>query len=286
MQKIEKGIYIDSSYSGITIGALIMQYGTLLVDAPPHPDDSRSWRLSLRGVGGSANRLLVNLDAHYDRTLGVRGMECPIIAQDLTADEIRPRPAIFKGSQINTGADWELTEGVVGTRWAKPNLTFSDHAVLDWDEHQVILEHHPGPQAGAAWVMVPDAHVVFVGDAVVADQPPFLAFADIPQWIDTLGLLLSAKYKNYLIVSSRGGLVDIQHARDLRTFLKEVGKKLERLNERNAPPDATESLIPGLLSRIDFPSDKENHYTNRLRHGLYEYYVRHYMPAAAHHEGD
>jgi glyoxylase-like metal-dependent hydrolase (beta-lactamase superfamily II) len=51
---------------------------------------------------------------------------------------------------------------------------------LHWDESPVILEHHPGPTIGAMWVILQQEKVVFVGDLVAKNQPPFLAHADLP----------------------------------------------------------------------------------------------------------
>jgi len=50
------------------------------------------------------------------------------------------------------------------------------------------LEQHPGPSSGAIWVTVPDDKVVFLGDAVLKNQPPFIAHADLPAWIEALEL--------------------------------------------------------------------------------------------------
>jgi len=278
MQQIAKDIYINEAYPGITLGAIIMFYGGILIDAPPQPDDGRSWRIMLRNLGTSMGRLLVNLDSHLDRTIGARALECPVMAHSITAERIQNRPAIFKGQNPDTGSEWEMCDGLTGTRWAKPNLTFTHRAILEWDDYPVYLEHHPGPEAGAIWIIIPESNVMFVGDAVVSRQPPFLSNAAIPAWVEALDLLLSSKYRNYLIVSSRGGIVDQQVIREQRQFLKEVQKRLERLNDRGAKPEATESLISNLLSRLEFPLERYDHYTQRLRYGLYRYYINHYQP--------
>lgn len=279
MQQLEKAIYIDNSYPGVTLGALILNFGHVLIDAPPHPDDSRSWRIALRGLGSSVGRMLVNMDSHLDRTLGARGMECQVIAHTKTAEIIGKRPAIFKGLHTDTGSDWELCDGIAGIRWAKPNLTFSDRVLLEWDEENPVnLEHHPGPEPGAIWTILPTSRVVFIGDAVTVDQPPFFHRADITPWLDALALLSTARFRNYTIVSSRGGIVDIQYIRQQRQLLKDIQKKLEKMHSQGAPAETTIELIDSLLDRLEFPPERKAHYTNRLRNGLFEYYLRHYYP--------
>jgi hypothetical protein len=46
--------------------------------------------------------------------------------------------------------------------------------------------------------------VIFIGDAIVANEPPFLAHADIDEWIVSLEFL-QKNYKNFSIISGRGG---------------------------------------------------------------------------------
>jgi glyoxylase-like metal-dependent hydrolase (beta-lactamase superfamily II) len=277
MQQIEQNIFLSNTYPGVTLGALALPYGLLMIDAPLQPDHGRSWQASLRNLGG-VSRMLVNMDAHIDRTLGVRVLDCPVIAHEKTNVELDTRPAIFKGQTLETGADWEVCEGLSGLRWTKPTVTFSQQMRLEWGDYTVQLEHRPGPNPGAIWLTVPEASVVFVGDAVVVNQPPFLENADLMKWIETLDLLLSPVYKNHLLVSGRNGLVNGQNVRDQRAYLKEIQKKLEKLHEKRSLPSGTESLIPTLLSHLEFPADHTEQYTQRLRFGLHQYYKRHFLP--------
>jgi glyoxylase-like metal-dependent hydrolase (beta-lactamase superfamily II) len=141
----------------------------------------------------------------------------------------------------------------------------------------VILEHHPGPALGSIWVLIPEARVIFTGDTILLDQPPFLASADLPAWIESLELLLS-KYKDTLLVSGRGGPVAAEAVRAQLKQLKNILKGLEKLAKRNAPPEKTEDLIPGLIDDMDLPPKRREHYVQRLRHGLFYYYARRYRP--------
>ena len=63
MQAIAKDIYIEDQYLGATLGAINFPHGLLQVDAPPSPEDARTWRAALLNLGGSTERLLVNLDS-------------------------------------------------------------------------------------------------------------------------------------------------------------------------------------------------------------------------------
>jgi glyoxylase-like metal-dependent hydrolase (beta-lactamase superfamily II) len=277
MQEITRGIYYETAYTGVTLGALIQPHGTILIDAPLRTEDARAWRAALMNLGGGPNRILVNLDAHPDRTLGARSLESTIVAHLKTAQVFRSRPSIFKGQNVESGAEWETYDDAVGTRWALPDITFTQRLYLHWGSSDIILEHHPGPTPGAIWTIVTESQVIFLGDAVMINQPPFLATAEIPAWLESLDLLLTT-YKEFTVVSGRGGVVPGEAVRIQHQLLKNILKGMERLSKRNAPAEATENLIPSLLGELHFPPHLEDQYLHRLRYGLAQYYARRYRP--------
>ena len=276
MHQIAPGIYIEDAFAGVTLGALILPHGTIMVDAPLRAEDARTWRSTLTNLSIGSNRMLINLDAHLDRTLGSRALDSTIVAHQTTAQVFRNRPSVFKGHSADSGAEWEVSNDVFGTRWAIPDITFSDRLFFQWGGPKVILEHHPGPTMGSIWVLIRSAKVIFVGDTILNDQPPFLASADLPAWIESLELLKSS-YKDYTIISGRGGVKGKHGIRSQIKILKQILRGLERLSKKNAPPEMTEGLISGLISDMSLPTNRRKHYIQRLRHGLYYYYTQHYQ---------
>jgi len=278
MQAIAEDVYIENQYLGVTLGAINLPRGLVQVDAPPSPEDGRAWRAALLNLGGSSERLLVNLDAHPDRTLGVRAMDCTVVAQEKAAQVFRSRPSTFKAQGDETGADWESIPGLGNVRWSPPEISFSHEMTIHWAEAPILIEHHPGPSAGASWVLLPEAKVVFVGDAVMRNQPPFLAGADLQNWIEALRVLLSPAYRGWLVISGRGGVVAVEVIRSQVDYLQRVLNKLNKLADKKSPPEALDNLMVPLLSNFKIPSHRQHQYTQRLRYGLYHYYMRHYRP--------
>jgi glyoxylase-like metal-dependent hydrolase (beta-lactamase superfamily II) len=281
MQAIAKDVYIENGYPGVTLGVISLAHGLFQIDAPPSPEDARTWRAALLSLGGGSERLLVNLDAHPDRTLGARSMDCTIVVHEKTAQVFRSRPNTFKAQGEETGADWESIPGLGNVRWIIPEITFSHQMAIHWDDDaSIVLEHHPGPSAGASWVVMGREKVVFVGDAVLRNQPPFLAGADLPEWLETLKLLLSPAYRGWLVVSGRGGLVNVDAIRDQKEYLEQLLNKIGKLAQKKSPPEAVENLVTPLLNPFKIPANRRKQYTQRLRYGLYHYYGRHYHPSS------
>jgi glyoxylase-like metal-dependent hydrolase (beta-lactamase superfamily II) len=281
MRAIAKNIYIEDQFMGVVLGVISLAHGLIQVDAPPSSEDGRSWRASLLSLGSGVDRMLVNLDAHPDRTLGARAMDCTVVAHEKVAQIFRSRSNTFKAQGNETGADWETIGGLGNVRWAPPEITFSEQMTIHWGDVPVLLEHHPGPSTGASWVVAPEEKVVFIGDAVLKNQPPYLASADLPAWLETLKLLLSPAYRGWTIVSGRSGPVAVDVIRAQREHLDHILGKLEKMAAKKSTPDAVENLVAHLLGTFKVPSGRQRQYTHRLRHGLTQYYIRHYHPGVA-----
>lgn len=282
MDAIAKNVYIEDRYLGVTLGVIAQPRGLVQIDAPPAPEDGRSWRASLMGMGSGPERVLINLDAHPDRTLGVRAMDCTVIAHEKTAVAFRNRPNTFKAQGDETGSNWEAIPGLGSVRWAPPEISFLDTMTLHWGGEPIILQSRTGPTPGAIWVVLPETKVVFVGDAVLKGQPPFLAHADLPAWIEALNVLQGPDFKGFIVVSGRGGVVTQQVVKTQADFLKKALEKMEKLGGKKAAAGATDKLADTLLKEFKAPAARQKQYLHRLRYGLGHYYTRHYHPASRH----
>jgi len=263
------------------LGVIQQTRGLIQVDAPPSPEDSRSWRAALMSLSGGPERVLVNLDAHPDRTLGARAMDCTVIAQEKTAQIFRSRPTTFKAQGTETGSEWETIPGLGTVRWAPPEISFTNQMSLHWGDTPVNFEHHPGSSIGAMWVIMPEEKVVFVGDLVLKNQPPFLGHADLPAWIEALDILLSPDYRGYTFVSGRGGAVSSSVVKAQAELIKQIHDKLEKMAYRGSSADATEKLIEPFLDKFKSSAARHKQYVQRMRYGLRHYYVRHYHLGSA-----
>jgi len=282
MQEITRNIFIEDQFLGVTLGVIVTPRGLIQIDAPPSPEDARSWRASLMNLGGGIDRLLINMDAHPDRTLGARAMDCTVAAHEKTALIFRTRPSTFKAQGEETGADWESIPGLGSVRWAPPEISFVDQMTLHWSSSPVMLEHRPGPASGSIWVRLPEEKVLFVGDMVMKNQPPFLAGSNLKAWLEALNLLLEPEYKGYTFISSRGGVVTTSAIKAQYDFLKHIHDKLNKSTSKKPNPAAVEKMITSLLTWFKAPSARQKQFAQRLRYGLLHYNARqHHTPSHA-----
>jgi glyoxylase-like metal-dependent hydrolase (beta-lactamase superfamily II) len=207
-------------------------------------------------------------------------MDCTVIAHERTAQAFRNRPNTFKAQGEETGANWESIPGLGSVRWAPPEISFTEKMTLHWGGTPILLESHPGPASGAIWVILPEEKVIFVGDAVTKGQPPFLAQASLPDWIESLKLLQEPEYKGFTMVSSRGGVVTPPVVRTQADILKRIHDRVEKLGDKKALPPAIDKLADQLLKDFKAPAGRQKQYAHRLRHGLNHYYARLYHPTS------
>lgn len=276
MQSLRENIHIEDKYAGITLAAINLPKGMIYIDAPPAPEDGRTWRADLLDLESGYERLLINLDSNSDRVIGTRAMDCPTLMHENTAEYYRTRNSLFKSQGESTGAVWETIPNLGNLRWNPPNLTFTDSMSLHWGDTPINLEHHPGADIGAIWVILPEEKIIFVGDTVLKNQPPFFARADIPRWLEEIDLLMSETYKGYTLVSGRGSVCAPSTIEKQRTLLQNAHQGLEHLAKKGAEPEATSKMVPALLEPLRFLASERELFNARLRHGLAVYYARHY----------
>ncbi len=276
MEEIAHNVIIETGFPGVTLAAINWSNGVILIDAPMRLEDIRTWRSAILNLGGSTDRMLINLDAHYDRTVGARSMDCTIIGHEKMAGVFRNRPISFKSQSTEIGAVAEQYDTIGSIRWAPPDITFSNEMYLHSAKSTVVLEYRPGHASGCIWVHLPEDKVVFIGDAVTVNQPPFLAYAHIPTWIETLQQLLTPVYRDHIIVSGRGGIIRSENVKKQIEWLHKIEQKLGDLANGQGVAEDTERMIPLLLKEYNQNIPELPMYKRRLKYGLSQYFNRNY----------
>jgi len=277
MKEIAPDVIIESLYKGVTVGAVCTPEGVVMIDTPLSDKEILSWQSTCSRTGSGPDRLLVVLDDHPDRAVGVKTIRCPIITNSKTAEIFTARPSTTKMQGLETGAIWESIPEITTIDWPKPEITFSESATINWGEKPIVLEHHPGPTSGSIWVILPANNVIFIGDAVTPNHPPFLASANIKTWLISLDILKSSKYKDYLIISGRSALVNKDDIRHAQRFLKKALRAFEKLSSQEANLTKVQKTALAYIDEFKFNTKSEKElFRARLSYGFSKYYINHY----------
>ncbi|MGB4595143.1 MAG: hypothetical protein WBI14_04500 [Anaerolineaceae bacterium] len=276
MQEIAPNVFIDNNSLGLVTGVIRTDAGSVLVDSPSRHDDARSWRSGTAKLVMGDPKFLISLDTNYDRILSAKGTECVIISQAnaITASRGKSTAAKFLDeSQSETETHEQQSSNLF--RWIPPEIVFEDSLSLHLGNIQIELEHHSGSNIAGVWVNLPQQKIVFIGDAVLVNQPPFLAYANLAVWQQDLELLASREYKGFQIISSRSGVVSTDQVRDMRRLIDSIANLMEPLITGSADLDAYHQLIPKIMKQINGELDAEDLNINRLRWGLTTWFEQH-----------
>ena len=273
MRKIAPGVYLETKFPGVHLGALTSAGETLLLDTPVRLEDGHRWLEEVTALGRP--KFLVLLDHHPDRALGARGLDLPLVAHDVSGDRIGAWQDTFKGDAHPMGAEADRLKRATGVRRAIPELTFSQTIRLHVGEMEVELVHRPGPTSGSIWAVVPKAKVVFVGDCIWVSEPPYLGEADIPSWLEALAELRSKRWRGYRIISSRNGLVQGPAINTMLRTLRRLRGGMRRLGSgRPLSDEAVAALAVQLARPFRLPPGRKARALQRLQSGLVDFQRR------------
>ena len=269
MQEITPTVSIQQNALGLYTGIIQTKDGTILIDSPYRTDEPKNWGSR---TGKSEAIFLVLLDTQYDRTLSAKGCDCIVVSQSDYLLPAKPRQQAVKLQEELLGAG-DSHEMIGSTsRPFSPEISFDENMNLFFGGSDVMLEHHPGSNVAGIWAILPKEKVIFVGDSVMVNQPPFMAYSNPAAWAADMKLLASRAYKGYQIVSSRAGLVTQEQVRTMGKLMSFIENSIATLKEKNADLDTYLELIPRILKRIEYSPAEGELFFNRLRWGLTTYY--------------
>lgn len=278
MRSLGTGTYLETRYPAVNLGAIISQGEALLIDAPLRTEDARDWTIVVAERGQP--RYLALLDSHPDRALGARGFELPILAHGLTGEAMAGWPDTFKGGARPIGAESDRLKRITGVAKGVPSVTFSEAMTVYVGKVEVHAIHRPGPFPGAMWVAHPQAKVLFLGDGVMMNEPPFLGECVIDSWLASLAELSDKRWAGYTLVSSRDGVVDRRRVNSMVRLLAKTQERLDRIGGRGAAAEGCRQLASQLLRSYKLPASKRDLARERLEVGLQRLHARLYLSEA------
>ncbi len=272
MHKLAGNVYVDSSFPGVTVGAVITKAGIVCIDTPTRPADARTWRERLAALSPKPILYVINTDHHRDRVLGNHWLEAPVIAHEWVGERLRLYPEILKSGSLDSGSDHELIRELAGVRVIPPQITFSAELTLLKGEYEIVVRHKPGQSPGGAWVLLPETGVVFTGDAVVTDTHPTLAEANFELWLANLDELRKPKFPAKTIVPGRGKPTHKEGVKLTQNYLKVARRKMETLLKSNHSRLDTTTAAAELLKQFPPPEAQREAVSRRVRADIERWY--------------
>lgn len=248
MQQVAEGIYVETGYDGVNVGAVVTRRNVICVDSPSYPKDARHWTMRLRQISGAPLQFLVLLDHNGDRIINARWFNTRIITHHvscehlLSYDKKYPQTLLDDLVSRNPQAGRELNSAPV----EHPDFSFTNSMQLLRDDMDIILRYAPGPTMGSIWVYLPQHAVLFTGDTVVNNTHPPLKQADLRQWRASLDFLEKAMPEVKIIVPGRGPVGDRSLIPSMISYLEKIeaaGREQASSGSRDAMPDHVADIL-------------------------------------------
>jgi cyclase len=267
MHKLATGVYAETAFKGVNVGAIVAPDGILCIDTPTNPADCRKWRLKLAQFGGQGVRYVINTDHQRDRILGNQWFEAPVIAHEFVGERLRAYPEPFRAEPGAATSEALAAGDLGGILIVPPQITFVDALTLMKGNREIHLAHRPGASPGAVWAHLPAEGILFTGDSVTIDAVPYLGEADLETWIEELNAVLRKRFPAKVIVPGRGPLTDKKGLADMLAFLRDARRKIKQMAARRGPPDAS-AAVPRLLDYFDMSDSERDYAARRFKAGL------------------
>jgi glyoxylase-like metal-dependent hydrolase (beta-lactamase superfamily II) len=275
MRKITSDVYIENRFPAVHLGLIVIDSKALLIDCPVRLEDGRDWLNEVMEYGEPVYTVI--LDHHPDRIVGARDSQMPLVGHSITSQIMATKSDSFKGSAHPIGAETDRLKRVTGISRSIPNLTFSDKMTIRIDSAEVEVWHRPGPTEGAMWVVFHEREVIFIGDAVTVEAPPFVGESNIPAWLETLDDLRAPHLRSYRLIASRDGHINRDDINSMARFLRKVQLRVDKLEGIEESEAGFDKIASGLLKDFKLSGSSRDRANLRLRVGMEDLYHKLYQ---------
>ncbi len=270
MQELAPGIFAETGFHRVNVGAILTDDGWVLIDTPPYPEDAHRWHEMLMGVAEVPIRAIVTTDCHRDHFIGNFWFAAPVIvAHAETINHLRNLPAAFLDSAVESLArDPVERSQFASVRVRLPTVGFTRRMQLRYGQREIPLLAMPGPTAGSLWVHLPQHGILFAGDSIITDQHLYISNSSTKAWLENLTNLRRSRFAADIIVPGRGPLTDKSATEPISNYLRLARRRVHSLYHAGRPRADTSTLIPELLPMFPYQEHEVERVQRRIKAGL------------------
>jgi glyoxylase-like metal-dependent hydrolase (beta-lactamase superfamily II) len=268
MKEIGNGIFVETDYARVTVGAVLTGEGWVCIDTPPYPRDARAWREQLAHKAERPILYAINTDGHRDRIICDGLFDAPVVAHERAAAKMLSLNQVFisQAAEDLAANEGERVE-IAGLSVAPPQVAFSDSLTLLCGGREITALGRPSASVGSAWVIFPEDRVLFTGDTVVVGVHPYMEDCLSKAWLEALGEL-RRRFEGWTLVPGRGPVTDIGAAEPISEYVRAARRRIASLHRAERPRSEIASLVGEFLEMFAVPSNQREAIYRRTRAGL------------------
>ncbi len=228
IREIAPDIFIETEYHGANVGFICTGEGVVLIDTPTLPDDARAWQDEIRQRTSQEILYIINTDHHRGHIMGNQYFPTAVvISHEYAWKEIRSYGDGFRTRLLNLYTDrfpdaaqeWQDSLHIV-----EPQITFQGRISLFRGEKEITLIPLGGHTPATTVIFLPEEKLLFAGDLVVTDRPPFLSQSNTQEWLRALTYLRKLPYDT--LIPGHGEPTGKEATEKMSEFLRLVRRQV------------------------------------------------------------
>jgi cyclase len=270
IREIAPNVFVETGYHGANVAFIVTGEGVILIDTPMLPEEARDWSKEIAKRTDQQIRYIINTDHHRAHVIGNQYFPtATVIAHEHAWKEMKSYGDSFRTRLINMYRD-RIPEAV--EEWKeyleiiKPQITFTGRTILYKGDKEIHLIPVGGHTPATTVVLFPNERLLFAGDVVVTNRPPFLSQGNTKEWLEALTYLRKQRYD--ILIPGHGELTGKEATEKMSEFLRLVRRKVRSAYRSGLPKADTARSLSHLIRFWPIPSFEKPKADRRFKSGL------------------
>jgi cyclase len=270
IREIAPNIFVETEYHGANVGFVVTGEGVILIDTPMLPDQARLWHGVIEQRTDEPITYIVNTDHHRAHVIGDQYFpSATVIAHEQAWKEMKSYGDSFRTRLINMYRD-RIPEAVAEWKQSleiiKPEITFTSRTILYKGDKEIHIIPLGGHTPATSVVYLPNEKLLFAGDVVVTNRPPFLSQGSTKQWLQGLTYLRKLRYD--VLIPGHGELTGKEATDNMSDYLRMVRRKVRGAYLSGMPKTETARSLSHLIRYWPIPPFEKPKADRRFKSGL------------------
>jgi cyclase len=270
IREIAPSVFVETGYHGANVAFIITGAGVILLDTPMLPGDARHWQSQIRERTAEPVVYIINTDHHRAHVVGNQHFRpATVVAHELAWKEIKSYGDSFRTRLLNmyhdripeAAQEWQDHLQII-----HPELTFTNRTVLYRGEKEIHLIPIGGHTPATTVIYLPQEKILFAGDAVVTNRPPFLSQGNTKEWLEALTFLRRLQYD--LLIPGHGELAGKEATEAMSNYLRLVRRRVRSAYRAGLSKAETARSLSQLIHHWPIPDFEKPKADRRFKSGL------------------
>ncbi len=270
IREIAPAVYVETEYHGANVAFIVTDEGVILIDSPMLPKEARHWREEIKKYTDKEIIYVINTDHHRAHVIGNQYFPtATVIAHEHAWKEMKSYGDSFRTRLINmyrdrvpeAVAEWKRDLEII-----KPEVTFTGRMILYKGDKEIHLVPLGGHTPATTVIYMPNEGLIFTGDLVVTNRPPFLSQGNTKEWLQALTYLRKLRYD--ILIPGHGELTGKEATENMSNYLRLVRRKVRSAYRSGLSKADTARSLSHLIRYWPIPPFEKPKADRRFKSGL------------------